>query len=142
MVPVPVHMLEELHRIRTNFTTCHNDGAFDAVNRLADYWCELCDIAKDERGMKLHRRDIVLEHVQGIRDIVETAVGGREEGPELANNLRLYVSVLRQIVGRQGAQWLLMNNVDRSKLQQAMALAGIKSNAPLDDHDFPDISDF
>lgn len=142
MVPVPAHMLEDLHRIRMNFTTCHNEGPFDAANRLADYWCEVCNIPEDQRGMKFHRRDIVVEHVQGMRDLVESAVGSDEQGPELAANLRLYASVLRQIVGRRGARWLLMRTIDRSKLLRAMALAGIRADGAPGDQDYPDISEF
>lgn len=138
MVPVPAHMLEELHRIRTNFTACHDDGPFEAANRLADYWCELCNIPVDERGMKLHRRDLVVEHVRSFRDLVNRAVADGEEGPELAESLRLYLSVLRRFVGRRGAQWLLLHNVDRSKLQQAMAQAGVKRDTSLNEHDFPE----
>ena len=142
MVPVPAHMLEDLHRIRMSFTTCHNDGPFDAANRLADSWCEICNIPEDQRGMRLHRRDIVVEHVQGMRDLVESAVGGDEQGPELAANLRLYASVLRQIVGRRGARWLLMRTIDRSKLLRAMALAGIRPDGATGEQDYPDISEF
>jgi len=138
MVPVPAHMLEELHRIRANFTACHEDGPFEAANRLADYWCEVCNIPEVDRGMKLHRRDLVVDHVRSIRDLVNKAVADGEEGPELADNLRLYLSVLRQFVGPQGARWLLLHNVDRSKLEQALAMAGFKGGATLADSDFPD----